>query len=151
MVGQQDLEALRAALAAPFAPAEVRFRPATIRGHRALAVPSLDVRTVMDRLDRVLGLAGWQDEYEALADGGVICRLKVRLHGQWLVRSDLGAPRDLPSAAQRRKAAFSDALRRAAVKWGIGRYLRRVPPRWVDYDPATGQFVFPPVIPDSKE
>jgi hypothetical protein len=29
----------------------------------------------------------------------------------------------------------SDALKRAAVKWGIGRYLYSLPKQWVDYDP----------------
>jgi len=38
------------------------------------------------------------------------------------------------------KAAFSDALKRAAVKFGIGRYLYRLPTTWCDYDPQKRQF-----------
>jgi hypothetical protein len=37
-------------------------------------------------------------------------------------------------AGDRMKAAFSDALKRAAVKLGIGRFLYHVPGQWVDYD-----------------
>src|SRR5262249_50811477 len=43
--------------------------------------------------------------------------------------------------------AFSDALKRAAVKFGIGRYLYRLPSQWVDYDAHKRQFVKPPTLP----
>ncbi|RTH01947.1 Rad52/22 double-strand break repair protein, partial [Thermus scotoductus] len=32
------------------------------------------------------------------------------------------------------KAAFSDALKRAAVKFGVSRYLYSLPSQWVDLD-----------------
>jgi hypothetical protein len=144
----RDLEAIKAALAAPFDPAEVRFRPAAVSGHRALAVAYVDVRAVEDRLDEVLGVDGWQDGYEPLEGGCVLCRLKVRLNGRWLVKSDAGVCGDLPDEGDRRKGAFSQALKRAAVKWGVARYLARVEPQWVDYDPARERFVSPPRLPD---
>jgi len=147
MDGRHDVEAIRAALAAPFAPAEVRFIPGAVSGHRALALAYLDVRAVEDRLDRVLGVGGWQDEYQVLPDGSVVCKLKVRLGGEWLVKSDVGTPGDCPTGAGRLKAAFSAALKRAAVKWGIGRYLYKVPGRWADYDPARRQLVTTPQLP----
>ena len=50
-------------------------------------------------------------------------------------------------AGDKLKAAFSDALKRAAVKLGIGRYLARLPRQWVDYDPQARQFVRPPTLP----
>jgi hypothetical protein len=37
-------------------------------------------------------------------------------------------------------------LKRAAVKFGIGRYLYRQKPQWVDYDPQKRQFVRPPTL-----
>src|SRR5207248_3090638 len=49
-----------------------------------------------------------------------------------------------PDGGDRLKAAFSDALKRTAVKLGIGRYLYRLPQQWVDYDPAKKQFAMPP-------
>jgi hypothetical protein len=45
------------------------------------------------------------------------------------------------------KAAFSDALKRAAIKLGVGRYLYRLPSQWVDYDPTAGRFVKTPQLP----
>ena len=38
------------------------------------------------------------------------------------------------------KAAFSDALKRAAVKLGVGRYLYRLGGQWVDYDEKAKAF-----------
>jgi hypothetical protein len=40
---------------------------------------------------------------------------------------DVGGPSEQPDEGDRVKAAFSDALKRAAVKFGIGRYLYRLP------------------------
>jgi hypothetical protein len=48
------------------------------------------------------------------------------------------------------KAAFSDALKRAAVKFGVGRYLYRLEKQWVDYDPEKGRFT-PPTLPEPQE
>ena len=52
-----------------------------------------------------------------------------------------------PDEGDRRKAAFSDALKRAAVKFGIGRYLYRVGPSWANFDPQKKRFVRPPTLP----
>lgn len=147
MRGQQDLDAIFRALAAPFDPREVRFKPAVVSGRRALALAYVDARAVQDRLDRVLGVTGWQDDYETLASGVVLCRLKVFLGGRWLVKSDVGAPGDQSNAGDPHLAAFSHALKRAAVKYGIGRYLYRLSPQWVDYDPEKGQFLKQPQLP----
>jgi hypothetical protein len=74
----------------------------------------------------VLGVENWQDEYEILADGSVMCRLKLKLGGEWITKTDVGSPSEQPDGGDRLKAAFSDALKRAAVKFGIGRYLYRL-------------------------
>ena len=49
---------------------------------------------------------------------------------------DVGAPSEQPDGGDRLKAAFSDALKRAAVKFGIGRYLYRLPQQWVRLRPG---------------
>ena len=144
-----DEEALTRELAAPFEATEVKFKPAVISGNRALALPYVDARVIQDRLDDVLGVTGWQDEYECLPEGSVVCRLRLRLGDEWITKMDVGGPSEQPDEGDRRKAAFSDALKRAAVKFGIGRYLYRLPPLWVDYDAQRKQFARPPVIPAS--
>src|SRR5262245_3192799 len=134
-------------LAAPFQLNEVKFKPAVVTGNRALALPYVDARAIQDRLDEVLGVAGWQDEYECLPDGSVVCRLRLRLGEEWITKMDVGGPSEQPDEGDRRKAAFSDALKRAAVKFGIGRYLYRQEPQWVDYDTQKKKFVKPPKLP----
>jgi hypothetical protein len=134
------------ALAAPFEATEVKFKPQAVSGNRALAVPFVDARVIQDRLDDVLGVMGWQDSYECLPDGAVVCRLRVRVGGEWITKEDVGGQSEQPDEGDRRKAAFSDALKRAAVKFGVGRYLYRCKPQWVDYDPQKRQILKPPVL-----
>jgi hypothetical protein len=143
-----EVERLTEALAAPFAKDQVRFKPGVVSGNRALALVYVDARAIQDRLDEVLGVAGWQDEYECLPDGSVVCKLRLRLGSEWITKSDVGGPSEQPDEGDRRKAAFSDALKRAAVKFGIGRYLYRMKSQWVDYDPQKRQFVKPPTLPE---
>src|SRR3954451_7325179 len=143
----KSVEELTEALAAPFNPREVRFKPGVVSGNRALALVYVDARVIQDRLDEVLGVAGWQDEYECLPDGSVVCRLHLRLGSEWITKMDVGGQSEQPDEGDRRKAAFSDALKRAAVKFGIGRYLYRLPQQWVDYDPNKKQFARPPSLP----
>lgn len=142
-----DVEELTQALAAPFDVRAVRFKPAVVSGNRAMALAYVDARVIQDRLDDVLGVTGWQDEYECLPDGSVVCRLHLRLGNEWITKMDVGGQSEQPDEGDRRKAAFSDALKRAAVKFGIGRYLYRLPAQWVDYDPRKKQFARTPTLP----
>ena len=144
-----ETEALTQALSAPFDAKEVKFKPAVVTGSRALTLPHVDARVIQDRLDDVLGVSGWQDEYECMPDGSVVCRLHLRLGEEWITKMDVGGQSEQPDEGDRRKAAFSDALKRAAVKFGIGRYLYRLPAQWCDYDPAKKQFARTPSLPAS--
>jgi hypothetical protein len=143
-----EVEALTQALAAPFERKFVKFRPGATSGSRALAIPYVDARVIQDRLDDVLGSVNWQDEYEFLPDGSVMCRLRLRLGGEWITKMDVGGPSEQPDEGDRRKAAVSDALKRAAVKFGVGRYLYRLPQQWVDYDPQKKQLKNLPPLPE---
>lgn len=143
----EKIEQLAEALAAPFDVREVRFKPAVVSGNRALALAYVDARAIQDRLDDVLGVTGWQDEYECLPDGSVVCRLRLRIGEEWITKMDVGGQSEQADEGDRRKAAFSDALKRAAVKFGIGRYLYRLPSQWVDYDPKKKQFARTPTLP----
>jgi hypothetical protein len=142
-----DVRALTDALTAPFEPREVKFKPQMVKNNKALAIAYVDVRVIEDRLDDVVGVENWQDNYEILPDGSVTCRLTIQLGGTWITKMDVGSPSEQPDGGDRLKAAFSDALKRTAIKFGIGRYLYRLPGQWVDYDPAKKQIVRPPQLP----
>jgi len=117
-------------LAQPFPPEEVGFKVQSTNRDRTkgLVVAYVDARTVLDRLDEVVGSEGWQDAYEVLADhrdgSGRLVEVRCRLTLLGVSKEDVGEGDSL-------KAAFSDALKRAAVKFGVGRYLYRLPKIWV--------------------
>lgn len=142
-----QLVALTAALAEPFEPREVKFKPQSVKNNRCLAMAYIDARLIQDRLDDVLGVENWTDAYTILNDGSVMCRLRLKLGDRWITKTDVGSPSEQPDGGDRLKAAFSDALKRAAVKFGIGRYLYRLPAQWVDYDGVKKQIVSPPQLP----
>src|SRR4051794_39354255 len=68
-----DVKEVARALATPFEPSEVKWKPQAVSGNRALAVAFVDARVIQDRLDDVLGAENWQDSYECLPDGAVVC------------------------------------------------------------------------------
>lgn len=146
MGSMPEVEALRLALAEPFEAGEVKFKPQSVSGNRALAVPYVDARVVMDRLDDVFGVGGWQTSYRA-SEHGVICQLAVKVNGEWVTHEDVGGESEQPDEGDREKAAFSDALKRVAVHLGIGRYLYRAGKQWCDYDPQKRQFTSQPKLP----
>lgn len=140
-------------LAEPFDPADVKFKPAMVKGNRALAMGYVDARLVQDRLDEVVGVEGWSDRYAVLPGDSVKCELTVNMAPDpaatpnRVTKEDVGSPSEQPDAGDRMKAAFSDALKRAAVKFGIGRYLYRLSSQWVDYDPQKKQLLALPQLP----
>lgn len=116
-------------LTAPFRPDSIHWRAQTVngKGDAALALAYMDARDVMARLDEVVGAANWQDRYEETPKGRILCTLSIRIDGEWIAKSDGAGETDVEGD----KGALSDALKRAAVKWGIGRYLYDMPASWV--------------------
>jgi hypothetical protein len=96
---------------------------------KALMMAYVDARAVQDRLDAIFG-AAWTDDYED-CKGGVRCRLTLTIDGQRFTRTDAGeeGSGELGTGP---KASHSSALKRAAAKWGIGRYLYDLPSVWVE-------------------
>lgn len=140
-------ENLLALLSEPFDSSEVRFKAQSVKNNRALAVAYIDARLVQERLDKVIGVGAWTTEYVVLSDKSVECRLSLWIDDRWVVKADVGSASEQPDAGDRMKAAYSDALKRAAVQFGVGRYLYRLPAQWVDYDPIRKRFTRSPFIP----
>ena len=120
-----------AKLAAPFPPSCVEWLPKTVdrTGRRALGLSYIDARSVMARLDEVMGPENWQDglRYEG---NRTFCDLSLRIDGEWVTKSDTSGD----SAFEAEKGGASGAFKRAAIKWGIGRYLYDVEAIWADCD-----------------
>lgn len=103
-----------------------RAQSMTREGDKAMALAYIDARNVMDRLDQVCGAGDWQDRYE-FHGSRTICYLSIRIDGEWVTKADGAGDSDVEAE----KGAISDALKRAAVKWGIGRYLYSLDAPWV--------------------
>ena len=111
---------LFAALAAPFDTSELKLR--TQAGRQ---MPYVTARTIMNRLDEVLGPENWWDDFVPL-EHSVICRLTIRLpDGKILTKCDAGGYAGLADPGDDDKSGFADAFKRTAVKFGVGRYLYR--------------------------
>lgn len=133
-------------LAEPFTADQIKFKPSVVRDNKALALAYIDARDVMQRLDDVLGIDGWWDEYEFHSEG-CSCRLTCVIDGKEITKEDFGSESEQKSEGDRGKAAVSDALKRAAVKFGIGRHLYSLPAQWVGYDPKRKRLTETPNLP----
>lgn len=120
-------------LYAPFPPDAVSWRVgATNRDKtKGLALAYVDARDVMQRLDDVVGPAGWQCEYPH-ANGKTVCSIGIKIGGEWIWKANGAGDTDVEAE----KGALSDAFKRAAVCWGIGRYLYDIPQTWVAIEAA---------------
>ena len=121
------------ALAAAFPPENISWRvgSTTADKKKGMALANIDARDVMERLDTVCGVANWQDRYE-FHGARTLCYLSIRIDGEWITKADGAGDSDVEAE----KGAISDALKRAAVKWGVGRYLYDLAAPWVEIEQA---------------
>lgn len=129
-------------LKAPFQPSQISWRigSTTADKKRGMALAYIDARDVMDRLDEVCGPDGWQCTYPH-ANGKTVCAIGVRVcrEGEgfeWVWKSDGAGDSDVEAE----KGALSDAFKRSAVRWGIGRYLYHLDSPWVEITAAGRSF-----------
>ena len=126
-------------LTAPFALTDVDFKPQVLTKDRTkgMAATYVDARAVAARLDDVFGF-GWSAAYRVVSDTEklfvVECTLTAQVDGHTVSRADVGESSNGEREASRHKAAYSDALKRAAVQFGVGRYLYDLPKLWAEYD-----------------
>lgn len=115
-------------LSSPFDPSEVDWRvgSTTQDKTKGMALAYIDARTVMDRLDTVCGPAGWQNRY-VIEGTKTVCEIGIKCGDEWVWKSDGAGDSDVEAE----KGALSDAFKRAAVRWGIGRYLYNLKSPWV--------------------
>lgn len=115
-------------LSRPFPEESISWRAQTVTkdGTKALALAYIDARDVMDRLDEVVTPAGWQNKYSH-ANGKTVCDIGLLIGGEWVWKADGAGDSDIEAE----KGALSDAFKRAAVRWGIGRYLYSREAIWV--------------------
>src|SRR5512142_1776765 len=120
----------------PFPAGKISFKCQTkpSENGNSLVVAYIDARDVMERLDEVVG-PDWSDRYEKAGTAkGLVCYLTVC----GVTRADVG---DDDNENEPVKSAYSDAFKRAAVKFGIGRFLYDLPKMWAKAKPAGKSYV----------
>lgn len=109
----------------PFAPAAMRFKLQAGGGTQAdpkpgIVVAYIDARLVIERLNHVVG-CDWTDKYR-WEGNSLVCALTV--HDT--TRIDVGEPGSGPQGSSP-KSLYSDALKRAGVKFGVGVSVYAIP------------------------
>lgn len=95
-----------------------QWRVQSIKYNKAVCVAYIDSRQVQDLLDDVCGAGNWQSDYKEVK-GNVYGGIGILINNQWVWKWDCG----VESKTDGEKGEASDSFKRAAVKWGVGRFL----------------------------
>lgn len=129
-----DTNTLFERLAEPFPHDAVSWRvgSTTQDKSKGMALAYIDARDVQERLDLVMGPENWQRHHPHVG-GTTTCELGLWIEGRgWVVKTDGAGDTDVEAE----KGSLSDSFKRAAVNWGIGRYLYGLKSPWVELEPA---------------
>lgn len=131
-------------------PMKYQWRVQQFSKHKpqAMCVAYIDARDVMDRLDEVCGSENWQSDFKEVA-GKIYAGIgiKDKQSNEWVWKWDVGDETDIEAA----KGQASDAFKRAAVKWGIGRFLYDIKVKTVKTNEAKKEGSYPYVIDDNGQ
>ena len=111
-------------LDAPFASKDIEWRIQQAgknnSGIWAKVLAYVTNRAIMKRPDEACGKSGWRNEYRDIPNGGgVECGISIKVDGDWITKWDAAENTQVEAV----KGGRSGAMKRAAVQWGIGRYL----------------------------
>lgn len=99
-----------------------QWRVQSISVNGAICVAYIDSRQVQDLLDEVCGPENWQSDYKEVK-GNMFAGIGILINNQWVWKWDCGTE----SNTEKEKGEASDSFKRAAVKWGVGRFLYSKP------------------------
>ena len=131
----KSAEELRAALSAPFQSADIEWRISATNSAKTsgLAVPYVTNRAIQTRLDSTVGIDGWHNDFVPWkGESAQLCGISIYFPSQeaWITKWDGADDSDIESV----KGGLSDRMKRAAVEWGIGRYLYGMTQKWVSIE-----------------
>lgn len=92
-----------------------------------------DARCDMNILDETVGATNWKKKYD-LIDGQLFCTIEIydEDKNEWVGKQDVGTE----SNTEAEKGRASDAQKRSAFAWGIGRELYTAPFIWITAENA---------------
>jgi hypothetical protein len=128
---REEWDEIARRLREPFDPSDVDFRvqgKANEQTGKAQVVAYIDARAVQDRLDAVVGAGNWSFDWQPLViDKGEVMVAKGIITIYGVSKADAGSASNFEQSL----GAVSHCFKRAAVHWGIGRYLYNLPMAWV--------------------
>jgi hypothetical protein len=102
-----------------------KWRVQSAKNGRAVCVAYIDTRQVYDLLDEAVGPENWQTQFQTI-DGKLFCGIGIKISrkaeeqpDEWVWKFDIGTESNIEAD----KGEVSDAVKRAGVPWGIGRFL----------------------------
>lgn len=113
-------------------PEEIDVRVAQVKQNGVVVLLYKDARVDQTILDETVGAMNWKKSYDII-DGQLFCTISIwdDEKKQWVSKQDVG----VESNTEAEKGRASDAQKRAAFAWGIGRELYSAPFIWI---PAEG-------------
>ena len=147
MENKINLEALKAKI-----PYQWRVQSFSKIKPKCQCVAYIDARQVMDVLDSVCGAENWQSDFKEVK-ANLYAGIGIYLNGIWVWKWDCGTE----SQTEKEKGEASDSFKRAAVKWGVGRFLYDLDIKYLntngikgDSDTSTHKKYPQPISPDGK-
>lgn len=96
----------------------------------AMVLAYVTNRAIMDRLDDVVGPENWGNQFTPGPVSGLLCGISIRVGvDQWVTKWDGAENTDIEAT----KGGLSNSMKRAAVQWGIGRYLYGLTTGWAKF------------------
>jgi hypothetical protein len=118
----------------PLLPDEVEWRIQSTSkdGSKTTVVPYIQNRAVMNRLDMIYGEMNWRNEYREWKAKGVLCGISIydAEKKEWVTKWDGADDTNIEPT----KGGLSDAMKRCAVQWGMGRELYQYPRIFIEGD-----------------
>lgn len=109
-----------------------KWRVQSVNEYNASCVAYVDARDVQNKLDEVCGPDNWQCKFSEHKNNlfcsiGILCDSKATKDSftgaKWCWKEDCG----IESMVEKQKGEASDSFKRAAVMWGVGRFLYNKP------------------------
>ena len=125
-------------LSEPFEDSDIEWRLQYTNEERGtgVAVPYVTNRAIQYRLDKTVGISNWKNEFIPWHSDGKkaaqLCGISIYFaeRNEWVAKYDGAENSDIEPV----KGGLSDSMKRAAVHWGIGRYLYEMDTVFVDIE-----------------
>lgn len=119
-----------------------KWKVQTINDKFALCVAYIDARDVFNVLDEVVGPENWTSEFTEI-NNQMFCKLGIKVEdpndptkSEWIYKMDTGTE----AHTEAEKSKVSDAIKRAAVQFGIGRFLYEIEIQKVNVTNYSGKY-----------